>query len=314
MAADIQVLIGEQRFLRICDESTWATVPGSPTWYDVPVTDYNVRFKPKRRDGQARVGLFQEKFGTNPTGHPSGNLVTPLYGFHPTGLTTSLAQYLMEWGFLDQEVKFPRSKVCEWQYVGHEDDKRHLGLRVNTITLAGSDAGIVLTLELIGQSAVNFTGSASPPNNRNKLVEFLFEDSTFSLGGSAMNFSQFQWSVSRNLDVIYENSHNPIAAPKTSWKETFSVTPVKADSTYDAMRESLGMQEMAASLTLKGNHNGTGTGGTNFAQVAIAFARLSLIDSDESGGTSAQMNPLTFAVLKPDSSSNGSVMTWSEVA
>ena len=135
-------------------------------------------------------------------------------------------------------MKFPRSKVCEWQYVGHEDDKRHLGLRVNTITLAGSDAGIVLTLELIGQSAVNFTGSASPPNNRNKLVEFLFEDSTFSLGGSAMNFSQFQWSVSRNLDVIYENSHNPIAAPKTSWKETFIVGNAGNGGFTNAQRES----------------------------------------------------------------------------
>ena len=312
MTADITTLIGQERFLRICDESTWGTLPGTPTWYDVPVTDYTVRFKPKRRNGQARTGAYERRFATNPTGYPAGNIVTPLYGWKPTGLSTSLAQYLLEWGFLDQAVKFPRSKAAQWQYLNHEDDKQHLGLRVNTITLTGSDAGIVLTLELAGQSASQITGSASPPTTRNKVVEFLFEDSTFSLGGTAINASSFTWSCQRNLDVIFENSHTPISMPKTGWTETFSLTPVKKDSTYDALRDALGMAEMAGQMVLKGLHNGTGTGGTNYTVVTVAFARLSLIDSDESGGVSAVMNPLTFDVLKPDTSATGSVMTWTE--
>ena len=134
-----------------------------------------------------------------------------------------------------------------------------------------------------------------------------------NINGSAMNYSQFQWSVSRNLDVIYENSHNPLSMPKTDWKETFSVTPLKNDATYDTLRNNLGMAEMSATLTMKGMHNGTGAVSTNYTQVAVAFPRLSLINSDENGGTSAVMNPLSFAALKPDTTSNASTMTWTNV-
>ena len=308
MAADLPVLIGQQRFLQLVAETTWGTVPGSPTWIDCPVTDYNVRFKPKRRNGQARVGLFQQKYGSNPSGSPAGSLVAPLFGWQPTGLTGSLAQYLLEWGFLDQEAKFPRSKSAQWEYTGHEDDKGHTGLRVNTATLEGSEAGISLTLELIGKTATNFTGSATPPNSRYQVAEFLFPDCSFTINSAALNISNFKWSVQRNLDVIFENSASPLSMPKTAWNETFSVTPLKADATYDTLRDNLGMQETTASLVLKGLNEGTMT--NTWTQVTIAFARLSLIDSDESGGTSAQMNPLTYQVLKPDTSANGSVMTW----
>ncbi|WP_373649008.1 phage tail tube protein [Schlesneria sp. DSM 10557] len=314
MVADVNVFVGQQRFLRLIDEETWATVPAvDPVWVDVPVTDYTVRNRPKRRNGQARTGSYQRRYGANPSGHPSGNLVTPLYGFVNEDLEISLAQLMMEWGFADHEVKFPRSKTAEWQYVGHDNDQRHLGLRVNTATLAGSEAGIVLTLELIGQSSVSFTGAASPPADRNKLVEFLFEDSTFTLGGTPLRVSQFQWSVQRNLDVIYHNSHNPISMPKTQFSETFSITPMKSNKTYDDLRDAFGMPELAGQLVLKGLHNGTGDTG-NFTVLTIDFDRLSLIDSDESGGTGAIMNPLTFDVLKPDTADNGSAMTWTEAA
>jgi Phage tail tube protein len=308
MAADLTVLIGQQRFLQLVAETTWGNVPGSPTWLDVPVNDYNVRFKPKRRSGQARVGQFQRRYGSNTSGNPSGSLVAPLYGWKPTGATTSLAQYLLEWGFTDQENKFPISKSAQWEYANHEDDKGHTGLRVNTATLEGSDAGISLTLELIGKTASNFTGSATAPNSRYQVAEFLFPDCSFTINSTAMNISSFKWSVQRNLDVIFENSPSPLSMPKTAWNETFSVTPLKADSTYDALRDSLGMQETTATLVLKGLNEGTMT--NTWTQVSIAFGRLSLVDSDESGGVSAQMNPLTYDVLKPDSSANGSVMTW----
>ena len=44
--SDLNVLIGNQRFLRICDETSWGVLPGTPTWYDAPVSDYTVMFKP----------------------------------------------------------------------------------------------------------------------------------------------------------------------------------------------------------------------------------------------------------------------------
>ena len=305
MAGDVVVFIGEQRFLRLADETTWGVNTGL-TYYDVPVSDFTVRNKPKRRNGQSRVGRYQSSYGANTSAHPSGNLVTPLFTSQPaTG--NCLAQTLLAWAFGDQEAKFPASKAALWEYANHEDDKGYTGLRVNQASLAGSDAGIVLTIELIGQTAVNITGADSPPNTRGKLIQMLFEDCVFTLGGTALPISAFQWSMQKTLDVIYENSSSPISMPKTTCKETFSATPIKSSTAYDVMRESLGMQEMAASLVIKGlNNAGTFTGTT----CTISFPRLSLIDSDESGGLAAVMNPLTFDVLKPDTTSNGSSIAW----
>ena len=303
MAADLPVIIGEEKFLRFCDEATWATMPGSPTWVDMPVSDFNMRFKPKRRNAQARIGLYQRKYGANVSGHPSGNLVTPLYGF---GGSPSLAQKMMEWGFLDQEVRHPRSKIIQWICAGHDDDKTFLGCRVNSATLAGSEAGIVLTLDLIGQSVSNAAVyGVSAPNDRKKCIEFLFEDSTLTLGGTPVKYSQFQWGVQKNLDVIYQNSKKPTSMPKQSFMETFSVTPLKSDATWDALRDALGMTEVAGVLTLVGDD---GAGATVI--LTVTFGRLSLIDVDEQGGIGHLNQPLTFDVLKPDGLTNGSVMAW----
>ncbi len=307
MAADIAVLVGEERFLRVVNETVWGDIPGTPTWIDVPVSDYTVAQKEKRRNGQARTGQYQRRYGTNVSGHPAGNLVTPLFGWGVSG--SSLAQLLMEWGFLDQEVKFPRSKTAQWIYKSHEDDKSHGGLRVNTATLTGSDAGISLSLELIGKTETNAAVSGvSAPNDRKRLVEFLFEDCTLALGGTEISISAFQWQVQRNLSPIYNNSVSPISLPKTSWNETFSCTPLKLDATYDALRNAGGMAEMTGTLVIKGDNAASG-----ITNCSVAFARLSLIDSQESGGNGAIMNPLTFDVLKPDTSAAGSVMTWSTI-
>jgi hypothetical protein len=299
MAGDLPVIIGETRYLQLADETTWGVATGL-TFVDTPVTDYTVRYKPKNRSGQSRVGTYQEKFSTNVSGHPVGNLVTPLY--YQTG------QSLMDWGFGDIEQKFPRSKSAKWQYAGHEDDKLHSGLRVNQATLSGSESGISVSLELIGQTAANITGTGGPPDDRKKLSEFLFEDAVISVNGTALSVSAFSWTCQRSLDVIYNNSHSPVSLPQASHKEAFSVTPLKADASWDALRNAGGMSEHSATIVLTGLKVGTVAGG--WSTLTITLPRISLLDSDESGGRSAIMNPLTFKVLKPDGTGNMSTMAW----
>lgn len=311
--AEPNVLIGAQRFLRLAVESSWATLPGSPVWVDALCDDYTVRFKPKNLAAQPRGGLMQRKYSRNVSGHPSGNFVSSLYGWKPTGLATSLAQAMLEWGFLDHESKAPRSKSAQWVNTSHDDDKQHSGLRVNQATLAGSEAGIKLTLEVIGKEELILSGqSSTPPVDRHKAVDFLWEDCSFTLDGEVMPFSSFQWSVQRSVAPIYQNSKSPTACPKAGWVETFSVTPLKSDNSWDVIRNDLAMTELAGELVLKGLHNGTGTGGTDFTVCTVAFPRLSFVDSDESGGVGVLENPLTWNVLKPDSLSLSSTMTWTE--
>lgn len=313
MAADVPVISTERSYAVLIDESTWATMPGSPVRVHVPVTSSNVRFHAKRRNAQQRVGLFQRKYGRNVSGNPTGQIVTPLYGWIPTGLTTSLAQWLLEWGALDQEVTFPRSKILEWAEGPDTANSRHLGLRVNSMTLAGSaDNGITLTLELIGQDSVNFATANAKPDDRNKLVEFLFEDITFTLDGSATPIGSFQWQIQRGLQPTTWNSRRPQSLPKSQWVETFTVTPPKQGHAWEDKVRALDMQEVEAQLVLKGLHNGTGTEGTDFTVLTLDFPRLSLIDADEQEANGIYNEPLTFDVLKPDTSDLSSTMTWTE--
>lgn len=313
MAADVQVISTERSYAVLIDESTWATMPGSPVKIHVPVTSCGVKFKPQRRNNQQRVGLFQRKYGRNIKGNPDGSIVTPLYGWTPTGLTTSLAQWLMEWGFLDQEAIFPRSKILEWAEGPDTANTRHLGLRVNSATLAGSaDNGISLTLELMGQDSVNFATAATKPNDRNKLVEFIFEDTALTLDGNVIQYSGFQWQVQRGLQPNFFNNRRPTSMPKSQWVETFSVTPPKQGHAWEDLVRDLEMQEVEATLTMKGLHNGTGTDGTDFTTLSIAFPRLSLIDADEQESNGIYNEPLTFDVLKPDTADLSSTMTWDE--
>lgn len=312
MAADVPVISTEKSYAVLIDESTWATMPGSPVRVHVPVTSNGVKFVPKRRNAQQRTGLFQRKYGRNISGHPSGSIAVPLYGWIPTGLTTSLAQWLMEWGFLDHEEKFPRSKILEWAEGPDTANSRHLGLRVNSATLAGSaDNGISLTLELVGQSTVNFATADALPADRNKLVEFLFEDITFTLDAVATPIGSFQWQVQRGLQPNYWNSRSPLSLPKSQWVETFSVTPPKQGHSWEDLVRDLEMQEVAAQLDLKGLHNGTGATG-DFTTLSVAFPRLSLINSDEQESNGIYAEPLTFDVLKPDTTDLSSTMTWDE--
>lgn len=313
MAADISLISTEKSYAVLIDETTWATMPGSPTRVHVPVTSCGVKFAPKRRNAQQRVGLYQRNYGRNVSGHPAGSIALPLYGWIPTGLTTSLAQWLMEWGFLDQEVLFPRSKILEWAEGPDTANTRHLGLRVNSITLAGSaDNGISLTLDLIGESSANFATANALPADRNKLVEFMFEDITFSLDSVATKIGSFQWQAQRGLQPQYFNSRSPVSLPKTQWNETFSVTPPKQGHAWEDLVRDLDMQEVPAQLVLKGLHNGTGTEGTDFTVLTVDFPRLSLINADEQESNGIYTEPLTFDVLKPDTTDLSSAMTWSE--
>ena len=167
-------------------------------------------------------------------------------------------------------------------------------------------------MELIGQDTVNFATANGLPANRNKLVEFLFEDLTFTLDGNVTPIGSFQWQVQRGLQPQYWDSRRPQSLPKSQWVETFSVTPPKQGHAWEDLVRDLDMQEVDAQLDLKGLHNGTGTGGTDWTTLSIAFPRLSLIDADEQENNGIYSEPLTFDVLKPDTTDLSSTMTWDE--
>lgn len=311
--AEVTTLQGSKGHLVLANESAWGTVHGSPAYVHVPVTDYGVKFAPVNRQGRPAIGLRQAKQNRNVKGMVQGTVNSPLYGWQTAGLGMSLAEYLMTWAFANPESLVLPSKYAEWAVGPNVANKRHLGLRVNQATLSGSeDQGITLALDLMGQDEILFATAQTLPANRNRLIEFEFEDCTFSIDGTPVPIGSFQWQIQNALTAHYWNSRRPSSLPPGDRVETFSVTPPKQTNAWqEALKENLA-DESVGVLTLKGLHNGTGTVDTEWNQVVITFPLLSLVNVDEQGGRGTLMEPLSWVCLKPDTADNASAMVWTD--
>lgn len=332
----------EKSYLHLCDESTWGELPGSPTYYHVPVLDYKVEQTVENRSNEPYCGVDHQTDQEILRGHPAGQLSAHLYGWEPTGSTISAAQKLFEWGFGDITASAPRSKVCEWADGANAWNVRDLGMRCNSAEITGSDDGaeIQIVLDLMGRERIGqgdeehvalfededpLPTAQTVPTARNKLANYLFHHATLAL--TALNdlsgskteilMQNFKLGYKRNLKPHWLNGRStltdkPVLGSLNGRKKegTFSFTPLKVDATWDALRRTPGRHEFAASLVLKGVHQGTGPSGT-WDILTIPINRLSLIkaDSDEKRDDDP-FQPIEFAALKPESSSQWITPAW----
>jgi hypothetical protein len=297
------------------ETEAWATLDGEPDYVFTPVTSFGLDEDERIRNAQVYAGQINAAYQNRQRGLVKGNIVTPLFGWRPSGLTTSLAEFWLGWAAGQRGTKLPQSRAFEWS---REDtaNERHLGCRVNGFTLQGSEAGISLTIDVIGRTVEPFSTAQTLPNDMQELIEFLFDDSVVcTLNSIATNISQFSWQVQRPLTPNWENAALITGLPAGQrWTETFTVTKKKVDATWQTRGRTAGVFECPLVLTLKGVHQGTGTGGTNYAKATITMPRLSLTSVKEQGSPNELTETLTFNVLKPQSSSAASAVTWSEVS
>lgn len=310
--------MGAKKFLFLYPEATWGTKPGSPSYFPLPVTEYNVFFKPENRQATPYIGIFQRKHSKNTKGMPSGTLTAALHGYTTTGASTSLMQMLLDWAFGDHEEEATASKGIQWVEDGAAD-KEHNGVRVNSATLQGSDDSgfFEMSLDLMAKSeAADGSFSAQTlPDDRERIVDCEFADSTLSIGGSAVAYKSAQLQIQNGLKVEYLNSFTPTLILKSQRVVTFQCTLIKNADTYDALRRASTATEQAIVWTIKGLHNGTGTGGTSYTQAAITMGRCSFLNADEQGAMAdIQKQQLSYVVLKPDTSSNDISIAYSEPA
>ena len=305
-------ILGAKSYLVLETESTWGTTPGS-TWVHMPVHEYSVKFRPERRNSVPFLGLRQRKHGKNFRGMPSGTLRTSLFGQVDSGASVSLAQYLLDWALANPETQTRPSKSAQWAEGPGVADKAHTGLRVNQLTLSGSeDSGFVeVALDLMGKSDAVEGSIETLPTDREKIQEMEFFDCTFALAGSSVNLASFQYVVNHNLKPYYLNSYTPTLIEPGGLVETLQFTLIKNAATYDAYRRATTATEVTGQIVCKGLHNGTGSGSNTI--VTIDFDRLSYVNHDDQVDfNSLTKIPLQFDVLKPDSSSNGITITYSD--
>lgn len=309
---------GSLSHLVLSSEAVWGETDAVPVWVHMPCDDYGVRFRPERRNAQPYVGLRQRKHGKTVKGMPSGTIQTSLYGQVDSGATVSLAQFLMDWAFGNpEEVLALPSKSAQFYEGPGVADKHHKGLRVNQATLSGSDqSGIIqLSLDVMGKSEELAASVQALPADREKLQEFEYIESTFTLAGSGVKLAAFQWQAANNLEVNYLGQATPELITAGPRVDNLQLTLVKNSDTYDAYRRSTAMNEFTAVIKIRGLHNGTGTALTDYTVCTITFNRLQYADhEDQRSFANLTKSPLQLDVLKPDDANPAVSIVWSEEA
>jgi hypothetical protein len=243
----------------------------------------------------------------------------PLVGYYVAG--KSLARHLLEWALDGSASPFLPSYTAELSEADI-DNKRHLGLRVDAMTLAGdAEMGIVsLSLELQGKSELGgivapALTTPAPP------VEFLFsgvalylsDDATASSAsgeGESIAIRSFRLRIDNNLHVHHVASYLPtvIAAGVRETSLRFSV--LKSSDSFDVIRRAMDSTERACRLVLLGRHLGTGPSG-EFTRIEFHFDRLSFAGAVDRGKPNDLVSQeVDWIALKPDTTSSDVDVTF----
>lgn len=315
-------IIGAESYLHLCKETAWGqssagsgsgAAAGTP--FFVGVVSYGVRMQRLTRKPNVYVGAHQRKGGSKIYGgNISGQIVTPVYSYIPSGQTIASGRTMMDWAFGDLELEEPRSMSADWAEGPNLANKRHTGLRVNQATLTGSaDSGdIQLSLDLIGQQEIDLPTATALPDDLEKLEDMQFTNCTFTLESATVQASAFTQTLNRNLQAQRLNEFWITSLCGAARDETIQFVIPKNNATYDIRNRLTTDTEVTGQFTMQGLHNGTGGAG-NYTKLTRAFSRLRFLSQEQSGDFGIQMQALTFEVLKPDSSSASYTDTWSEV-
>ncbi len=307
--------VGALSNLVFYDESTWGVKPGSPAYKFLPVDSYGVKFKAENRQSTQFTGLLTRKHSKNWRGMPAGQIVCPFWPWYAASDTKSLAQRIMEFACdyaNPQSVDLP-SWGTQWAEGPDVSNFEHNGLRCNQFTLAGDeDSGVIIsTMDVMGKSEAALATAQTIPADMEKLVNMEFADCTLTFdGGSALDFGGFQFTQANALKTKYLNSTSPKLLKKTDRDLKLTLKGPKLGTTWDAAIRALGMDEHSIVLTMKGLHNGSFATG-DYTLLTLTFNRASLVDApDELKREDITYQPLSFNILKPDTSSDAITVAW----
>jgi hypothetical protein len=315
-------IFGDKSYLTLANEAVFGVQDGSPAYRYLPVLTYGLELLSDQRQPMPYTGMAEEFDNIIGQQHVAGAISTALYGWRNGADSTSLAEYIMAWAFTDLETlcNLP-SKTAQWAEGPDVANKTHLGVTINGATLAGSDdngSAITLNLDTLGSDEDPLTTAQTIPSDLERLNEFLFRDSTFSIGAdsgslTAIELKGFTWQQQRNLTPVYNGSLTPRRFRPGKPNATFEFNIEKADGTWDAIRRSAVSNNYYGRLILKGLHNGTGATG-DYAKVQIDFPKLSFnVAKDTWARSGPALQGITFRIQKPTTTAASFGLTWSEV-
>lgn len=302
--------MGWEQYLAIQKESTWGTFASSTDVF-IPYTEYSVRPVVQSAQGALFTGVRQRKANRILRATLTGNLACPLFGYHTN--SKSVAEHLIEWA-----LSGPASSTLEsWsgQLNNPNEDKRHLGLRVASMTLAGDASSGIVTISLSLQGYQE-TAASAPALSATlpQPVEALFSDVEFFLAdgdagesatsaGNAVSLRSFNLTVNNNLQVYHTNSYWPSQVPAGVREVSFNFEVFNTANTYDALRRATDVTNRAAALRMTIPHLGT-TSGDNTV-VSCYFDKLNFANAtDQAALNELATQSVEWIALKPSTSEN----------
>lgn len=306
-------LMGWQKHLHLREESVWGTRSTTNPDIYIPYTEYSVGTRVEASQADLFTGVRQRRHHRVYRASLMGTLSLPLFGYHVSGM--SIAERLLSWGSSGPDTPFPASYTADL-FEADTDNKRHLGLRVASMTLSGDARGgvINLALELEGKEEV---GGISPPTlaaTHPQPVEFLFEDASMYLSEDAtgeeasgsedeIELRDFELRIDNNLQAYHTGDYYPSVIAAGVRAVTFRFSVFKRDNLYDVLRRSSEVSHRAARLVLRGRHLGTASG--TFTVVEVIFDRLGFAGAvDQSQLNELVTQQVDWIPLKPSTTAS----------
>ena len=285
--------MGWQKHLHLRNESTWGVRSGSNPDIPIPYTNYSVATSVVATQADLFMGIRQRRHNRIQRATLEGTLSLPLFGQHVSG--KSIAQHLLEWGVSSPASPLLESKTADI-FENNTDNKRHLGLRVRTMTLSGdADSGaLTLDLDLDGKEELGGVTTPSLSSATPQPVEFLFDDVEMYLSseseaesatasGEQVDIRSFRLQVENNLKTYHTNSFYPSCVVAGVRAVSFQFTLFKTSGLLDSLRRTSDVSRRACHLLLKGRHLGTGPSG-NFTTINIYLDQLNFTGATDEGG------------------------------
>jgi hypothetical protein len=301
--------MGWQKHLHLRSETAWGVRAANNPDIMIPHTSYSVATQVATYQADLFVGLRQRRHSRVQRAALTGSLTTPLFAHHLSG--KSIAQHLLEWGSASPASPLLPSMTADI-FEANTDNKRHLGLRVRSMTLAGdAQVGtITLELELEGNDEV---GGIAPPTlsaTTPQPVEFLFDDVEMYLSDDAeaetatdpaerLDIRSFRLRLDNNLKSYHTNSFYPSCLIAGVRAVSFQFSIFKTSNFLDNLRRTSAVSRRACRLLLKGRHLGTGPSG-EFTTINILLDQLNFTGATDT----ASLNELVtqsaeWVALKP---------------
>lgn len=305
---------GFQEYLFVADESVWGVTPGSPTYRYVPYTQYNVAAIGQAVQPELYTGLYQERASQIVKTLVQGSINLPAFGYQLAGV--SHMQRFMDYALNRTTPIFLPSFLAEINESG-TDNKRHNGLRIGQLTLAGDADGGTITqqMQAMGYQETGGITVQTVPVTAPQPIEARFTDATLTIASTPVGMRSFSVTIQNNLQVKHQQGQWPYILHAGVRRITFQFELFKNANTYDLLNRSLGSNNYAITLLIKAPHSGTGVvSGSTFTTMQIDFPRASFtqaVKNIPNRNDLARQSP-QYIALKPDSASNEINLTYGE--